>query len=100
MAKERKISGKLIRAAELPDTTRLLADLRELIEAGRERVAQTVNAGLVVLYWTVGERIPREVLDLQRAAYGKQILSTLSIKLAAEYGRGFSTPNLFKMTQF
>jgi len=100
MPKKLKTGGKLIRVAEVPDTTRLLTDLRDLIEAGRERVAQTVNAGLVVLYWTVGERIRREILGEQRATYGKQILSTLSIKLVADYGRGFSAPNLFKMVRF
>src|SRR5258707_964121 len=100
MAKKRKKSGKLMRAAEMPDSARLLSDLRSLIEAGRERVAQTVNAGLVVLYWTVGERIRREVLDLQRAAYGRQIFQTLSEKLTSDYGRGFSLTNLTQMVRF
>ena len=61
-----------------PVTDRLLADVRTLIEAARQQVAQVVNAGLVTLYWNVGKRIRQEVLREERAAYGEQIVSTLS----------------------
>ncbi len=37
----------------------LAADLRSLIETTRLRVARTVNAELVMLYWEVGSRIRR-----------------------------------------
>ncbi len=57
--------------------TQLLGDIRGLIEAGREQVAQAVNAGLVLLYWSVGERIRREILGNKRAEYGEEILPTL-----------------------
>ena len=59
----------------------LLADLRELILDARERVAQTVNAGLVLLYWQVGQRIRKDILKEKRADYGEEILHTLSAKL-------------------
>jgi hypothetical protein len=74
---------------QLPDSTTLLADLRELIDASRSAVAQAVNSALVLLYWQVGSRIRADVLQDKRAAYGEQILSTLSTKLAPEYGQGF-----------
>jgi hypothetical protein len=35
-----------------------------------------------------------------RAEYGGQIVSALSKQLTAEYGRGFSRHNLFRMIQF
>ena len=41
----------------LPANTRLLAELRGLIEQAREQVAQTANSTLTLLYWAVGERI-------------------------------------------
>jgi hypothetical protein len=66
----------------------LAADLRSLIEATRLRVAQAVNAELVMLYWQVGNRIRRDILGEARAEYGDQIVSTLSRQLAAEYGLG------------
>jgi predicted nuclease of restriction endonuclease-like (RecB) superfamily len=79
---------------------RLLVDVRALIEASRGQVAQAVNAGLVTLYWHVGQRIRQEILGQERAAYGEQIVSTLSSQLTAEYGRGFTRRNLFYMIEF
>ena len=65
---------------------RLLGDIRSLIEAGREQVAQAVNAQLVLLHWSVGERIHREIHCSKRAEYGREILVTQSQELASSYG--------------
>ncbi len=100
MAKRRKQSSSLAPVETGPDTNRLLGDLRGLIDSARDQVARAVNAGLVLLYWGVGERIRREILGEQRAAYGKEIVLTVSRLLTAEYGRGFSRPNLFQMIRF
>lgn len=78
----------------------LTADIRSLIEAVRLRVARTVNAELVLLYWRIGDRIRREVLGETRARYGEEIVSTLSRQLNADYGTGFSRQNLFHMIRF
>ena len=78
----------------------LLGDLRTLIQSSREQVAQAVNTGLVLLYWSVGERIRDEILGNRRAEYGEEIVVTLSRQLAEEYGNGFSKGNLFRMVQF
>ena len=78
----------------------LAADIRSLIEATRVRVAQTVNAELVLLYWRIGDRIRRDILGQARADYGEQIVSTLSRQLTEEYGTGFSRQNLFHMIRF
>jgi hypothetical protein len=60
----------------------LLTDVRELILQARERVAQTVSAGLTLFYWEIGNRIRREILKERRAEYGEQIVPTLSAQLA------------------
>jgi predicted nuclease of restriction endonuclease-like (RecB) superfamily len=78
----------------------LLADLRTLIAEAREGVAQAVNSGLVLLYWRIGHRIQADILGQERAAYGEAIVSTLSRQLQAEFGGGFSRPNLFRMVGF
>jgi len=78
----------------------LLAELRGLIDAARQHVAQTANATLTMLYWQVGQRIRREVLKDGRASYGDEILPTLSAKLVRDYGQGFSARNLARMIQF
>ncbi len=81
-------------------TKRLLGDIQTLIESTRERTAQTVNSGLVLLYWNIGKRIREVVLREKRAEYGQKILSTLSAKLTLEYGPGFSQRNLEQMSRF
>lgn len=78
----------------------LLTDLRELILSARQQVAQTVNAGLTLLYWQVGNRIRRETLKEKRAEYGAEIVQTASAQLEMEFGRGFGRRNLFRMIRF
>ena len=78
----------------------LLCDLRGLIEETRTHVATTVNAALTMLYWRIGHRINEEVLKGERAAYGAEILQTVSAKLMVEYGSSFSEKNLRRMIQF
>lgn len=80
---------------------KILEDIRFLIEQTRQQVAATVNAGMTLMYWHIGERINREVLGGERAAYGKQIVATLSRQLTKEYGGSqFSLRNLRRMMQF
>jgi hypothetical protein len=43
---------------------------------------------MVILYWQVGQRIRAEVLEEKRAAYGEEIVVTLSQQLAEEFGKG------------
>ena len=75
----------------------LLQEVRDLILAARTTVARGVNSALVLLYWRIGGRIRKDVLKAARAGYGDEILSTLSKELVAEFGRGFSWPNLSRM---
>ena len=78
----------------------LLRDIRLLIQDTRGRVATAVNSEMVTLYWSIGERIRRDIIVSERAPYGEQIVYALSGQLSEEYGRGFSRPNLFHMIRF
>ena len=75
----------------------LVADVRSMIEQTREGVAHTVNVGMTLLYWRIGRRIQSEVLQGERAEYGKEIVATLSRQLVHEFGNGFSEKNLRRM---
>ncbi len=99
MAKRKRTDRPTVATIQpLPSPTGgLLEDLRSLIREARGSVAQAVNSALVLLYWQVGHRIHTEVLQHQRAAYGREILSTLSKELSTEFGDGFSVPNLSRM---
>ncbi len=78
----------------------LLSDVRELILATREGVARTVNAGLVTLYWQIGARIRKDILNEKRAEYGERIVHAMSAQLEKEFGAGFTRRNLFNMIRF
>ena len=78
----------------------LLADVQSMIEQTRAGVAQAINAGMTSLYWRIGKRIQNEILQGQRADYGKEIVATLSRQLASKFGTGFSEKNLRRMIQF
>lgn len=75
----------------------LFSDVSRLIESAHSRVAVSVNTIMVMLYWSVGKRLQKEILKDKRAEYGKQILSTLSKELSGKFGKGFSLPNLSRM---
>lgn len=87
--------SKAEQAAKVPSD--LLTDLRGLIQTTRENVAQAVNSELVMLYWKIGQRIRVEILKEERAAYGEEIVSTLSAQLTTEFGKGFGKRILFRM---
>lgn len=79
----------------------LISDLRQIIDNARNRVASTANYELTMMYWHIGERINRDVLANERAAYGKQIVSTVSTQLQSLYGKkGFDEKNIRRMMKF
>jgi hypothetical protein len=78
----------------------LLTDVREMILSARQVVARGANAALVALYWKVGERIRKNILQDRRGEYGREIVVTLSRQLSVELGNGFGDKNLRRMVQF
>jgi hypothetical protein len=52
-----------------------------MVEIVRQRVAQTFNAELGLLYWQIGQRLQSEILEGERGEYGKQIIKRASLKI-------------------
>ena len=111
MAKKAKRSSRRTKTRKLAATSRepkkpaapadlLLDDLREMVSEARQGVAQAANSALSILYWRVGQRIRQDILKEKRAEYGEEIVPTLSAQLVADFGRSFTTRNLFHMTRF
>ena len=76
MADIEKINPTEIVSAEL------LGDLRKIIDSARSHVAATANYELTAMYWHIGDRINRDVLNNARAEYGKQIVATVARQLS------------------
>ena len=78
----------------------LFEEIRQLIDAAKQRAAVAVNAELTLLYWHIGKRIQTEVLQEQRAEYGKQVVQLLSQQLTQTYGRGWGERHLRHCLRF
>ena len=72
----------------------LVGDIKTLIAESRQQVAVAVNSAISMLYWSIGKRINDEVLQNQRAEYGKEIVVTLSRQLEVDYGKGWGEKQL------
>lgn len=82
-------------------TNQLAQRISELLTEARGRIVQSVNHTMVLTYYEIGRMIVHEEQNgNERADYGKQLIKTLSIKLTADFGKGFSQRNLEQMRQF
>jgi len=85
---------------DLTHLDQLTKDVEQLIKLTQQKVAAQVNQSLVILYWSIGERINKDILKESRAEYGKNIIEQLAKSLTEKYGRGYSSRNLFRMAKF
>ncbi len=76
-------------------------DIKELIENSRKRVLSFANVELVNLYWHIGENIVNNFQKGEkRAKYGNKSIDNIANKLTNEYGKNFSSRNLWNMRKF
>lgn len=76
-------------------------NIKQLMDQARNRVSREVNTILVQTYWEIGRIIVEdEQGNLERAEYGKKLITDLSKRLTKEYGKGFSRANLQNMRNF
>lgn len=79
----------------------LINDLRQIIDSARSHVAATANYEVTMMNWNIGNRINRDVLNYERAEYGKQIVAQVARQLQEEYGtKGFDEKSIRRMMQF
>ena len=76
------------------DNSIILNSIIDLIDSTRQKVAVTVNQELTLLYWKIGKNINDDVLNKNRADYGKKLVLGLSQELSDRYGTGFNKRNL------
>ena len=82
------------------ESSKLYEFSRDLILNSRKQVYQVANFAIVETYWHIGEKIVEEQGGVERAKYGDELISSLSEKLTAEFGKGFTKRNLHAMRQF
>lgn len=82
------------------EANELFSSIKELVINSRNKVYRTVNQEMLNLHWNIGKMISTIQGGSKRAAYGEQILASVSKSLTEEFGKGFSVQNLRKMRQF
>jgi len=79
----------------------LIEQIGFLLQSGKQKASQSVNAILVQTYWQIGRHIVEfEQKGEYRAEYGTQLLDKLSKDLTLSYGKGFSRSNIFQIRLF
>jgi len=82
------------------DETALFEYVSAIIENRKFRAQTAANSEVTLMYWEIGHHVNSVVLDGDRAAYGKQIVATLSLQLLGKYGSTFELTNLRRMMRF
>ena len=72
----------------------LYENVRAYISAARAKVYTVANAEMVKAYWNVGREIVEKQGGADRAKYGNGLIRSLSVKLTAEFGHGYTGTNL------
>lgn len=85
---------------DVTHSLKLVSDVKSLIEESKQQVMIAVNSAMTMLYWNIGNRINTEILQNQRAEYGKQIVSALSRQLEVDYGSGWSEKHIRHCLRF
>ena len=78
------------------DGTGYLDQAAKVVRNARSAAARSVNLAMVYTYFEVEE----EQASAARTEYGGQVLTLVSERLTAEFGRGFSRTNVAQMRQF
>ncbi len=78
----------------------LINKISTLIKDSKQKVATSINTEISLLYWNIGNHINKEILNNQRAEYGKQIIASLSEYLTLNFGKGWSEKQLRQCMQF
>jgi predicted nuclease of restriction endonuclease-like (RecB) superfamily len=78
----------------------LISQISETYTSGQQKAIMAVNTNMVKTYWEIGQYIIEfEQKGVQRAEYGKSLLSQLSKDLKLIHGKGFSVSNIQRMRQ-
>ena len=93
-------NNNLVSSSNHIDEALLFQRVSAIIEGRKYQAAAYANREVTLMFWEVGQYINSVILDFKRAAYGRQIVSTLSTQLVEVYGSTFELRNLRRMLQF
>ena len=78
----------------------LFKNVRSILAKARAVVYTAANTAMVEAYWNVGREIVEKQGGASRAKYGEGLINAIAVRLTADFGDGFTVPNLRNMRQF
>ena len=75
----------------------LYQGVTEIIDCAKQKVVVYVNQHANMMFWQIGHFINEDLGYKQYSAYGDKILATLSQRLTARYGKGYSYSAVTRM---
>ena len=92
--------GLVVQSYPLLDEAQIFERVANIIETRKYRAGTFANCEITLMYWEVGHFINSVILDGNRAAYGKRIVTELASQLMIKYGKTFDVHNLRRMMRF
>jgi hypothetical protein len=78
----------------------LFSNVSQIIEKRKINAISAANNQIVLMFWEIGKHINSAILGMERAKYGKKIVSTVSTQLQQKYGNEYYMRNIRRMMQF
>jgi len=95
-----KKRDKSLRDVNSIDEIELFKRVSAIIDNRKIRAQVSANSEVTLMFWEIGQYVNSVILTEKRAAYGKQIVATLSLQLHEKYGGSFELTNLRRMMRF
>jgi len=91
---------KSVQITDIEQENIIFSNVAQIIEKRKFNAVSAANSQITLMFWEIGTYISSVILGMERAEYGKKILSTVSTKLVANYGKPFVEANLYRMKRF
>ena len=95
----RTIVSKTGRISPVSFGKKLYKQIAVIIGQSQNKALVAVNMHLTLMYWQTGKTL-NDAITGTRAAYGEQILATVSQELTGKFGRGYTISALSRMQKF
>ncbi|MFZ3090505.1 MAG: PDDEXK nuclease domain-containing protein [Nitrospirota bacterium] len=98
---QKQLAGKELEVHKPVMRIEFYRNIAEILQTARQNAYRAVNFVMVEAYWNIGRLIiEEEQQGKQRADYGTHLIKNLSVKLNADFGKGFSEQSLWNMRLF
>ena len=74
-----------IQLSDIKQESIIFSNVAQIIEKRKFNTISVANSQIILMFWEIGTYINSVILGMERAEYGKKILSTALTKLVASY---------------